>query len=90
MFIYVQVITFDGYGVSGHPNHRSVCEGVLHLCREKESLNVFLLESVSLLRKYSTFADSLPALWARYCCVVDHVQRARIQVSMVDIYFEKF
>lgn len=29
----MQVVTFDGYGVSGHVNHRHTHRGVLHLMR---------------------------------------------------------
>jgi len=60
------VFTFDGYGVSGHPNHISVYNGVSHLKNSgKLNAKVFYLRSVSIVRKYLppidfmlTFIDS--------------------------------
>ncbi len=43
------IFTFDDYGVSGHPNHISVHQGVKAL---KTSLPRYILSSVSILRKY--------------------------------------
>ena len=48
------VVTFDGYGVSGHTNHISISRAVKDL-REVE---VYQLESISILRKYIGILDS--------------------------------
>ncbi|KAI9018983.1 N-acetylglucosaminyl-phosphatidylinositol de-N-acetylase-like protein [Hyaloraphidium curvatum] len=54
------VLTFDGHGVSGHPNHRACYAGVRSLVvstQPPKAPKAFALRSVSLLRKYSAFAD---------------------------------
>ena len=50
----VQVMTFDDYGVSGHPNHSSVYRGVLRLVQTDvvEPRQAWSLQSTSKLRKY--------------------------------------
>ena len=57
------VITFDGYGVSGHANHISI---YLAMKRAKENADItipiYALQSVSVLRKFTFFLD---ALWKR-------------------------
>lgn len=56
------VITFDSYGVSGHPNHRSIYKALLSLANQLKSerrTNYFVLESVSIWRKYISFLDTL-------------------------------
>jgi N-acetylglucosaminylphosphatidylinositol deacetylase len=45
-----QIITFDDYGVSGHPNHRAIGRALAQL--DDEKLPVFQLKSVPLWRKY--------------------------------------
>lgn len=54
--------TFDGYGISGHPNHIAVSQALDALAvKEKSdaSVKLYQLESVNLLRKYSGFLDML-------------------------------
>ncbi|CAO2841919.1 unnamed protein product [Amaranthus hypochondriacus] len=53
------VITFDSYGVSGHCNHRDVHFGIrkLLLDSQQSSLEVWELDSSSILRKYSGPVD---------------------------------
>lgn len=47
------VVTFDSYGVSGHSNHRDVCQGVrLALGQLDEPITLLELESVPLAVKY--------------------------------------
>mmetsp|Transcript_60294 Transcript_60294/g.142047 ORF Transcript_60294/g.142047 Transcript_60294/m.142047 type:complete len:283 (+) Transcript_60294:42-890(+) len=49
------LVTFDGYGVSGHPNHIALYAAVLQLLRSTKlspNLRVFVLESVPLFRKF--------------------------------------
>nr|XP_017215261.1 PREDICTED: probable N-acetylglucosaminyl-phosphatidylinositol de-N-acetylase isoform X3 [Daucus carota subsp. sativus]XP_017215339.1 PREDICTED: probable N-acetylglucosaminyl-phosphatidylinositol de-N-acetylase isoform X3 [Daucus carota subsp. sativus] len=49
------IITFDGYGVSGHCNHRDVNRGVRHLLRGalQRDIDAWELVSTNLWRKYS-------------------------------------
>lgn len=47
------LITFDSYGVSGHPNHISVHHGVSTI----KKVPILVLDSVSLPRKYSSVLD---------------------------------
>ena len=50
------IITFDGYGVSGHPNHKSVYEGV-RVTKTRRDLIKLSLVSVPLWRKYLPVLD---------------------------------
>lgn len=44
------IVTFDNYGVSGHSNHINVFESILEL--NISHIKVYVLESISLWRKY--------------------------------------
>lgn len=66
----LQVYTFDAGGVSGHPNHRDTCAGVLHWWTAAPSSSnagslpqLWQLETVRLHRKYLAVADA-PLSWA--------------------------
>lgn len=89
----MQVYTFDGGGVSGHPNHVAATAGVLHwwdATPSSSSLNslpqLWQLESVSLPRKYAGPLD-VPLSWAtsllrrrwqhRQACTHVSLRRAR-------------
>ncbi|XP_067673836.1 N-acetylglucosaminyl-phosphatidylinositol de-N-acetylase-like isoform X2 [Haliotis asinina] len=55
-----QIYTFDGYGVSGHSNHRELYNAVRHLKIDRKELNdieCYSLQSVNLLRKYTSLID---------------------------------
>ncbi|KAF3323142.1 N-acetylglucosaminyl-phosphatidylinositol de-N-acetylase-like isoform X2 [Carex littledalei] len=58
------VITFDNYGVSGHPNHRDVHHAVRKLMHEKlpREIEAWELISMSIFRKYSGPASVWPSL----------------------------
>ncbi|CAK7222081.1 N-acetylglucosaminyl-phosphatidylinositol de-N-acetylase [Sporothrix curviconia] len=66
------LLTFDGQGVSGHPNHISLYRGarrfVAALVQGKPGwrppVDLYTLTSVSLLRKYTWVLDLLPTLGA--------------------------
>lgn len=53
------VVTFDGNGVSGHPNHIAIYAAVNKLFKTKqlEDVTVFTLESTNLVRKYISILD---------------------------------
>lgn len=55
------ILTFDHHGVSGHNNHKSINRAVLSMGRKLRDLNINILtlNSVSFLRKYTFFLDSL-------------------------------
>lgn len=62
------VLTFDGYGISGHPNHRSIYEAVRFL-RDRPIIfepKLLTLKSLGLYRKYNSFLDSIPTLVISY------------------------
>lgn len=55
---YIQsIVTFDEFGVSSHPNHISVYEGCLLLSKNDEIANLYILESVNIVRKFIAFLD---------------------------------
>ena len=64
---HLTIVTFDSYGVSGHPNHGACLEGVKEylrvLSRKQQGLRrtvqAWELESVGLARKYSFLLDPL-------------------------------
>ena len=54
-------MSFDSYGVSGHPNHISIAMALEHLVSTGmlEGVQVWLLESISIFRKYIGIIDLL-------------------------------
>ncbi|CAI5730873.1 unnamed protein product [Hyaloperonospora brassicae] len=72
------VFTFDGYGVSGHPNHIATHCGVKQALREQSEkcsaattpnagaekvVRGWALESTNIVRKYIGILDAVPSLW---------------------------
>ncbi|KAL6844195.1 hypothetical protein ACP4OV_025868 [Aristida adscensionis] len=53
------IVTFDSYGVSGHPNHQDVHHGIRKLLHEngQENIECWELASINILRKYSGPVD---------------------------------
>jgi hypothetical protein len=52
----LQILTFDGHGVSSHPNHISIIRGIKHMLETKlfaKQPKVYSLTTVSLLQKYT-------------------------------------
>ncbi|EEB06371.1 pig-L [Schizosaccharomyces japonicus yFS275] len=87
------VITFDGYGISGHANHRACHRGVIDYAREHRGLRVYTLDSVNILRKYWTLLDAtftyLTYRWGserRVVVCADHRAQARIRDAMVEAH----
>eukprot|EP00050_Salpingoeca_kvevrii_P015825 m.50367 g.50367 ORF g.50367 m.50367 type:complete len:231 (-) comp6539_c0_seq4:122-814(-) len=77
-FDCTKLVTFDEHGVSGHPNHRAVHRGVLHGFDTQRissaKVAAYVLESVSLLRKYSGPLDVIFSALASRVCFSDSVQ----------------
>lgn len=55
------IVTFDSYGVSGHPNHRAIHEAMNDYKKMNETSGVkfFNLRSVNIFRKYISFIDAI-------------------------------
>lgn len=53
------VLSFDDYGVSGHINHKSIHKTLIKMRTKLEDsrINLLVLRSVDLFRKYSSFLD---------------------------------
>ena len=52
------IVTFDEYGVSYHPNHISVFEGLKELmCSHEIEFELYTLHTVHFLRKYIAYSD---------------------------------
>lgn len=68
------LITFDKLGVSGHPNHISLYNGIVDLLRKdliSHGCKVCIVQSVNKLRKYSGVLDIIPSyLLAQYAYVL--------------------
>lgn len=58
------LVTFDSYGISGHPNHRSIYEATVEFMRSHDTYGVkfYILKSVNILRKYISFIDAVITL----------------------------
>jgi len=90
LYFYIQklkinnLITFDDYGVSGHLNHQSLYNGVQYLQNDqtkKLAVRYLALESISLIRKYWGFIDSLFS-FNHFICTADWSTRKQIQKAM--------
>jgi N-acetylglucosaminylphosphatidylinositol deacetylase len=57
------IITFDGYGVSGHKNHISIYYGVKELVQSGYVTEAYALKSVPVYRKFLSVLDMLPCLF---------------------------
>mgnify|MGYP000901312582 CR=1 FL=1 len=56
------IVTFDDYGVSGHPNHISTHHGCMQYYQQaKGQVDMFTLDSVWMFRKYDAFLDIFTA-----------------------------
>lgn len=88
-----QIITFDTHGVSGHPNHISVCEGTLlfkanaqtspkELGLAATTPRVWALESVRLTRKYTTFFS---AIGTRAVLAVAGIIQRILEATPIDV-----
>lgn len=61
------LFTFDGHGISQHPNHKAVHGGVMKFLGQHNAVLGYELETVSLWRKYAAFLDALlPGSTSRY------------------------
>ncbi|KAF6804624.1 N-acetylglucosaminyl-phosphatidylinositol de-N-acetylase [Colletotrichum musicola] len=65
------LVTFDSTGVSSHPNHISLYHGARTFVnalsgdpRWRSPVDMYTLTSVSFLRKYSSFLDTLPTIFS--------------------------
>lgn len=55
------IITFDDFGISGHPNHRAVSDGVRKFSKVHEhNPAAYALQTKSVLRRYISLADLVP------------------------------
>ena len=64
------VITFDEFGVSSHPNHISVHHGVVQAHLDDPSYNFFVLKTVPLFLKFTSFFQSLSLPFYQNCIVL--------------------
>lgn len=84
------VVSFDHYGVSGHSNHVSIFDSLLYLFEDpaetgfKVTFRVYMLESVTILRKYSGLLDSACSyLWpSTYVYLLTPDQRRKLDLAM--------
>ncbi|XP_032223625.2 N-acetylglucosaminyl-phosphatidylinositol de-N-acetylase isoform X2 [Nematostella vectensis] len=87
------VVTFDGYGISGHRNHIALYKSLNTLPNGPEGkglhIPIYTLESVSLVRKYISFLD-LP--WSIFssclflCSVQDYFKAQRAMATHYSQY----
>nr|XP_045596801.1 N-acetylglucosaminyl-phosphatidylinositol de-N-acetylase-like isoform X1 [Procambarus clarkii] len=80
------VVTFDTGGVSGHINHSALFSAIQHLVEEEylpETCEAFSLDTVNILRKYSSLLD-VPLSYALSLCAftVDRKRHSILQSAM--------
>lgn len=63
-----QVISFDDYGISDHPNHKSINKALKLISERAEhsDIDFLVLESVPIWRKYISFLDAIFTILASY------------------------
>lgn len=79
------IVTFDSYVVSGHLNHIAIYNGVRSLVDDSQfNQRVFILESVSVFRKYCRPIDEICSIiWpSPYRYRISDRQAARVQAAM--------
>ena len=75
--ISTQILTFDDGGVSGHPNHRALPEGVKHLLARNLSVpppKLFLLKTHPTAKKYTGFLSAVYAKTRSPSRIYSHFQ----------------
>uniref|UniRef100_A0A915LBM8 N-acetylglucosaminylphosphatidylinositol deacetylase n=1 Tax=Romanomermis culicivorax TaxID=13658 RepID=A0A915LBM8_ROMCU len=81
------VVTFDHWGVSKHWNHRSIFYCVQNLYDRglfPVDTQIFVLESVSLLRKYSSFFDAFYSwTFSPFIYACDQSQVLKVRSAMI-------
>lgn len=56
------ILTFDSFGISGHPNHISLFHGVLLFLKTNPNIQGYSLDSIGIHRKFTFFLDIIPSL----------------------------
>ncbi|XP_060533928.1 N-acetylglucosaminyl-phosphatidylinositol de-N-acetylase [Cylas formicarius] len=85
-FDITNLVTFDRYGISGHPNHCSIYYAVANLVIDRQlpkNCGVFVLESVNIFRKYWLVLDlPLSLILSRFRYMKGFSQRKVIHRAM--------
>jgi len=80
------LITFDRYGISDHPNHKALYDGATAFLKQIMHghsgyacpVDLFVLSSVNMVRKYSFILDAIPTMLAGvYGSMLGNVQGTR-------------
>jgi N-acetylglucosaminylphosphatidylinositol deacetylase len=56
------ILTFDDYGISGHPNHISLNHGLVLFLKQNTKIKGYSLKSISLIRKFTFVIDIIPTI----------------------------
>ncbi|KAI0979452.1 hypothetical protein GJ496_003127 [Pomphorhynchus laevis] len=67
------ILTFDAYGVSGHPNHKAVYRAALNCCKSSNIQHRLHLKSVSVFRKYLGPIDIWYSVIVNKLCCSDSI-----------------
>ena len=68
------ILTFDDYGVSGHPNHKSLYHGTNSFLNSNPNIHGWSLVSTSVFRKFTFFLDIIPSVMSQNPLVLSSVQ----------------
>lgn len=82
------IITFDKYGVSGHPNHKSLYHGAQAFLKQlmvrhtgwESPTKLYTLNSTNILRKYISILDSAITI---FTCVYKHKEKGSHPTPLV-------
>lgn len=77
------ILSFDNYGVSGHTNHRSIYKALIKMKDKLKMMNINLLvlRSVDLFRKYSSLFDSVITRFQREFITEPHTFTLSISLT---------
>ncbi|KAL0095170.1 hypothetical protein F4703DRAFT_1766420 [Phycomyces blakesleeanus] len=83
------IITFDGYGVSGHPNHIAAYEGAKrYIETQKGSTKLYTLDSIPLVRKYIGIGDLITSSFQQIMALIKKEEKGSVLiVSSPGAYF---
>ncbi|KAK3737519.1 hypothetical protein QZH41_010632, partial [Actinostola sp. cb2023] len=82
------VISFDGHGVSGHPNHIAIYDAIKTIQDRKQPQNLsntiqfYILESTNVFRKYISFLDLTNSIFADHVFLSSFQDLRTSQVSL--------
>lgn len=78
------ILTFDSFGISGHPNHISLFHGVKLFLKTNPKIQGYSLDSIGIFRKFTLFLDIVPSILSSSTLVLSSLKDyIKIRSSML-------